>query len=77
MPTTPIAGMKAIVQLNNTTYQTVTGLKTADLQVGTEIYDVTDLNNNLWKLKVGGLSDYTLKLGGNFDTAEGDKVRFL
>lgn len=72
--TSPTAGMKAIVQINNSTYQTVTGLKTADLQIGTDIYDVTDLNNNTWKLKLGGLSDYTLKLGGNFDLSDAQQA---
>ena len=70
----PTAGMKAIVQINNVTYQTVTGLKTADLQIGTDIHDVTDLNNNLWKLKIGGLSDYSLKLGGNFDLSDAQQA---
>lgn len=72
--TAPTAGMKAIVQINNSTYQTVTGLKTADLQIGTDIYDVTDLNNNTWKLKLGGLSDYTLKLAGNFDLSDAQQA---
>ena len=75
MPTTsPTAGMKAIVQINNSTYQTVTGLKTADLQIGTDIFDITDLNNNLWKLKLAGLSDYTLKLAGNFDLSDAQQA---
>lgn len=72
--TAPTAGMKAIVQINNSTYQTVTGLKTADLQIGTDIYDVTDLNNNTWKLKLAGLSDYTLKLAGNFDLSDAQQT---
>lgn len=72
--TAPTAGMKAIVQINNSTYQTVTGLKTADLQIGTDIFDITDLNNNTWKLKLGGLSDYTLKLAGNFDLSDAQQT---
>lgn len=75
MPTTnPTAGNKAVVQINNSTYQTVTGIKTADIQIGTDIYDITDLNGNSWKLKLAGLSDYTLKLAGNFDLSDAQQT---
>ncbi len=72
--TSPTAGKKAIVQINNSTYQTVTGVKTAELQIGTDIFDVTDLNGNDWKLKLAGLSQYTLKLGGNFDLTDAQQT---
>lgn len=75
MPTTsPTAGQKCIVQINNTTYVTVTGLKTAEIQIGTDIYDITDLNSNQWKIKLAGLSDYTMKLGGNFDLSDAQQA---
>lgn len=75
MPATnPTAGQKAIVQINNTTYTTVTGIKTADLQIQEDIYDITDLNNNSWKLKLPGLADYTLKLAGNFDLTDAQQT---
>jgi len=75
MPTTnPTAGMKAVVQINNSTYTTVTGMKTAEIQVGTDIYDITDLNGNFWKLKLGGLSDYTVKISGNFDLSDAQQA---
>lgn len=75
MPTTnPTAGQKAIVQINNSTYQTVTGIKTADLQVQEDIYDITDLNGNAWKIKLAGLADYTLKLGGNWDMSDAQQA---
>lgn len=72
--TSPTAGNKAIVQINNSTYQTITGIKTADIQIGTDIYDITDLNGNSWKLKLAGLSDYTLKLAGNFDLSDAQQT---
>lgn len=72
--TNPTAGQKAIVQINNSTYQTVTGIKTADLQIQEDIYDITDLNNNSWKLKLPGLADYTLKLAGNFDLTDAQQA---
>lgn len=75
MPVTnPTAGNHAIVQINNSTYQTVTGIKTADLQIQEDIYDITDLNNNSWKLKLPGLADYTLKLAGNFDLSDAQQA---
>lgn len=75
MPTTnPTAGQKAIVQINNSTYQTVTGIKTADIQIQEDIYDITDLNGNSWKLKLPGLADYTLKLAGNFDLSDAQQA---
>ncbi len=75
MPVTnPTPGQKCIVQINNSTYQTVTGLKTAEIQIGTDIYDITDLNSNSWKLKLAGLSDYTMKLGGNFDLSDAQQA---
>lgn len=75
MPTTaPTAGNKAVVQINNSTYQTVTGIKTADIQIGTDIYDITDLNGNTFKIKLAGLSDYTLKLAGNFDLSDAQQT---
>lgn len=72
--TNPTSGNKAIVQINNSTYQTVTGIKTADLQIQEDIYDITDLNNNSWKLKLPGLADYTLKLAGNFDLSDAQQA---
>lgn len=75
MPTTsPTAGQKAIVQINNSTYQTVTGIKSAELQIGTDIYDITDLNSNSWKIKLPGLASYTLKLAGNFDLSDAQQA---
>lgn len=75
MPTTsPTSGQRAIVQINNSTYQTVTGIKTADLQIQEDIYDITDLNGNSWKLKLPGLADYTLKLAGNFDLSDAQQA---
>ena len=78
MPTTnPIAGMYAVIQIQmgGTTYTAMTGMKTADLQISTDIYDITDLNNNLWKIKLAGLSDYTIKLGGNFDLSDAQQAQ--
>jgi predicted secreted protein len=74
MTTNPVSGSHAIVQINNSTYQTVTGIKTADLQIQEDIYDITDLNNNSWKLKLPGLADYTLKLAGNFDLTDAQQA---
>ena len=75
MPTTnPVAGQKAVVQLGPTTYTTVTGVKTAEIQISNDIYDVTDLNSNAWKIKLAGLADYTLKLGGNFDLTDAEQA---
>lgn len=71
------AGQKAIVQINNSTYQTVTGVKTADLQISTGKYDITDLNSNNWILQLAGLSSYTLKLGGNFDMSDAQQALLL
>lgn len=68
------AGMNAIVQMNNTTYATVGGLKTAELGISTDTYDVTDLNNKKWVEKIAGLSSYTLKLGGNFDLSDAQQA---
>lgn len=72
--TNPTAGQKAIVQINNVTYVTVTGIKTAELQIQEDIYDITDLNSNNWKIKLPGLADYTLKLGGNFDLSDAQQA---
>lgn len=78
MPTTnPTSGQKAIVQINNSTYQTVTGIKTADIQVSTNKYDITDLNSNNWVLLLAGLSSYTLKLDGNFDWTDAQQAILL
>jgi predicted secreted protein len=63
------AGYLAIVQIGNTPV-TITGVKTADLTIQGDIYDITDLNNNQWKKKLGGLADYSLKLGGNYDMSD-------
>jgi predicted secreted protein len=71
---TATAGMNAIVQMNNSTYQTVGGLKTAELGISTDTYDVTDLNNKKWVEKIAGLSSYTLKLGGNFDLSDAQQA---
>lgn len=71
------AGQKAIVQINNSTYQTVTGVKTADIQISTGKYDITDLNSNNWILQLAGLSSYTLKLGGNFDMSDAQQALLL
>lgn len=75
MPVTnPTAGQVAIVQINNTTYQTTTGMKTAEVQTSTDIYDITDLNSNNWKIKLPGLNDYTLKLAGNWDMSDAQQA---
>ena len=74
MPTNPTAGQKCIVQINNTTYQTQTGLKTAEISISTDIYDITDLNSNTWKIKLAGLNDYSMKLGGNFDLSDAQQA---
>lgn len=75
MPTTsPTQGQKAIVQINNSSYTTMTGTKTAEIQISSDIYDITDLNSNNWKIKLVGLSDYTLKLGGNFDLSDAQQA---
>ncbi len=75
MPATnPSSGQKAIFQINNTTYQTVTGIKTCDLQIQETMYDVTDLNNNSWKLKLPGLAEYSLKIGGNWDMSDAQQA---
>jgi predicted secreted protein len=68
------AGYLAVVQINNTTYTTVGGLKTADLQIGTDLYDITTLAGDGWKTKLPGLADYTLKLGGNFDLSDAQQA---
>lgn len=75
--TSPTAGQKAIVQINNSTYQTVTGIKTADIQVSTNKYDITDLNSNNWVLLLAGLYSYTLKLDGNFDMSNAQQAVLL
>src|SRR5258707_15675535 len=74
MPTNPTAGQKCIVQINNSTYQTATGLKTAEIATSTDIYDITDLNSNNWKIKLAGLNDYTMKLAGNFDLSDAQQA---
>ncbi len=75
--TNPTAGQRAVVQINNSTYQTMTGITTADLQVSTNKYDITDLNSNSWILQLAGLSSYTLKLDGNFDMSDAQQALLL
>src|SRR5579871_6195683 len=68
------AGYKAVLQLGPSTYTSVGNIKSADLQVGTDIYDITALGGNGWKLKLAGLSDYTLKISGNFDLSDTEQA---
>lgn len=68
------AGYKALVQFKNTTYSTMTGTVSAEIQTTTDIYDITDLNSNTFKKKLAGLNDYTLKLSGNFDLSDTDQA---
>lgn len=70
---TATAGMTAILEIGGTPV-VMTGIKTVDLQIGVDIYDITDLNNNLWKLKLTGLSDYTLKFDGNWDLSDAQQL---
>jgi predicted secreted protein len=72
--TNPTAGQKAIIQVFNSTLTTMTGLKTAEISIGVDIYDITDLNSNNWKIKLAGLADYTMKLGGNFDLSDAQQA---
>lgn len=75
MPTTnPTAGQKAIIKINNVSYVTMTGIKTAELQIQQDVYDITDLNSNSWKLKLPGLADSSLKLGGNWDMSDAQQA---
>lgn len=67
------AGWQAIVQIGGTLV-TMTGIKTADLSISGDIYDITDLNNNQWKKKLFGLADYTLKLAGNYDLSDAQQA---
>jgi predicted secreted protein len=48
----------------------MTGITSIELNVSGDIYEVTDLNNNVWKKKLAGLSDYTIKLSGNLDLTD-------
>lgn len=68
------AGYNALFKLGPTTYATVTGTKSVELQIGLDIYDVTDLNSNTFKKKIAGLADYTLKLSGNFDLTDAQQT---
>lgn len=73
--TNPTAGQNAIVQVKvGATLVTMTGITTADLATATDIYEITDLNSNQWKLKLAGLSDYTLKLDGNHDLSDAQQA---
>lgn len=67
------AGYKAIVQIGASPV-TITGIKSVEIQIGLDIYDITDLNNNQWKLKLAGLADYTLKFSGNYDLSDAQQT---
>lgn len=68
------AGYKATVQLGPTTFTTVGGLKTAELSVSNDIYDITAMGGSAWKAKLAGLADYTIKIGGNFDLSDAQQT---
>lgn len=67
------AGYKCLLQIGGTP-TTITGITSAEISIGQDIFDITDLNNNTWKLKLAGLADYTLKLSGNFDLSDAEQT---
>lgn len=66
-------GYLAIVQFG-VTPTTITGIKTCDIKIGTDIFDITALSDGQWKKKLGGLSDYTLSIAGNLDMSDAEQA---
>jgi|SRR5579859_2506620 len=64
-----IAGYKATMQIGSTPV-TMTNIQTADLQIDQDVYDISDLAGGVWKKKLGGMTGYTLKIGGNYDLTD-------
>ena len=65
-------GYIAIVQFGATP-TTITGIKTCDIKVGNDIYDITALADGQWKKKLGGLAEYTLSIAGNLDMTDAEQ----
>jgi predicted secreted protein len=66
-------GYIAIIQFGPTP-TTITGIKSVDIKIGTDILDITALADGAWKKKIGGLSDYTLSLSGNLDMTDTEQA---
>lgn len=67
------AGYLAILQFG-VTPTTITGIKTCDIKIGTDIADITALSDGQWKKKLGLLSDYTLSIAGNLDMTDTEQA---
>jgi|SRR5947209_1652831 len=65
-------GYIAIVQFGATP-TTITGIKTCDIKVGNDIFDITALADGQWKKKLAGLADYTLSIAGNLDMTDAEQ----
>jgi len=70
MAATP--GYLAILQIGPTP-TTITGIKSVDVKVQGDIYEVTALSDGQWKKKIGGLADYTLAFSGNLDMTDAEQ----
>ncbi|HEX3640200.1 MAG TPA: phage tail tube protein [Ktedonobacteraceae bacterium] len=66
-------GYIAILQIGPTP-TTITGIKSVDLKIGTDIIDITALADGQWKKKMGALSDYTISFSGNMDMTDAEQT---
>jgi predicted secreted protein len=67
------AGYLAILQIGGTP-TTITGIKSVDVKISTDIYDITALSDGVWKKKLGGLADYSLAFSGNLDMTDAEQA---
>lgn len=67
------AGYIAIIQIGATP-TTITGIRSCDIKIGTDILEITALADGAWKKKIGGLSDYTLSFSGNLDMSDTEQA---
>lgn len=66
-------GYLAILQIG-VTPTTISGIKSVDVKISNDIYEITALGDGQWKVKIGGLADYTLAFSGNLDMTDTEQA---
>lgn len=63
------AGYLAILEIGSVPV-IITGIRTAEIKIAGDIYEITAFSDGQWKKKIGGLVDYTLSFSGNLDLSD-------
>lgn len=62
-------GYLAILQIGSTP-AIITGIRSAEIKIAGDVYEITAFSDGQWKKKLGGLADYTLSFSGNLDMSD-------